>query len=131
MLGQQLQFDPGSRSEYSNFGYCVLGRVVEKASGKTYFNYVREEILQPTDIHRIKLAHDAVKNRDPEEAYYPAEVLVQVMDSHGGLIRSRSRALYVHGSLLDQRRTTPPQSARHLDLLRQSARHNLNGSPTP
>ena len=86
MLGQQLQFDPGSRSEYSNFGYCVLGRVVEKASGKTYFNYVREEILQPIGITDIKLAHDAVKNRDPEEAYYPAEVLVQVMDSHGGLI---------------------------------------------
>src|SRR5258708_5649263 len=26
MLGQPLQFDPGSRSNYSNFGYCILGR---------------------------------------------------------------------------------------------------------
>ncbi len=88
MLGQPLQFDPGSRSEYSNFGYCVLGRVIEKAAGKPYFNYVRDEILQPIGITDIKLAHDAVKNRDPEEAYYPAEVLVEVMDSHGGLIAS-------------------------------------------
>ena len=88
MLGQPLQFDPGSRSEYSNFGYCVLGRVIEKAAGKPYFNYVREEILQPIGITDIKLARDAPKNRDPEEAYYPADVLVEVMDSHGGLIAS-------------------------------------------
>ncbi len=86
MLGQPLQFDPGSRLEYSNFGYCVLGRVIEKASGKPYFNYIRDEILKPIGITDIKLARDNPTNRDPEETYYPAQVLVEVMDSHGGLI---------------------------------------------
>jgi len=31
MLVEPLQFDPGARVVYSNFGYCVLGRVIEKA----------------------------------------------------------------------------------------------------
>src|SRR5215813_12315238 len=30
MLGQPLDFDPGSRYAYSNFGYCILGRVIER-----------------------------------------------------------------------------------------------------
>ena len=33
--GQPLDFDPGQRYAYSNFGYCVLGRVIEQATGRT------------------------------------------------------------------------------------------------
>jgi hypothetical protein len=40
MLGQPLQFDPGKRTAPSNFGFSVLGRVIEKASGETYEKYV-------------------------------------------------------------------------------------------
>ena len=36
MMGRPLDFDPGTRESYSNFGYCVLGRVIEKASGEDY-----------------------------------------------------------------------------------------------
>ena len=32
IAGQPLQFDPGSKSTYSNFGYCLLGRIIEKVS---------------------------------------------------------------------------------------------------
>ena len=34
MLGQPLDFDPGTRHAYSNFGYCLLGRVIEQISGQ-------------------------------------------------------------------------------------------------
>jgi CubicO group peptidase (beta-lactamase class C family) len=33
MLGKPLDFDPGAKYVYSNFGYCVLGRVIEKVTG--------------------------------------------------------------------------------------------------
>jgi D-alanyl-D-alanine carboxypeptidase len=39
-----LLFEPGTSSRYSNGGYVVLGLVIEKASGKTYFDYVRDNI---------------------------------------------------------------------------------------
>jgi CubicO group peptidase (beta-lactamase class C family) len=44
MLTQKLDFNPGERYAYSNFGYCILGRVIEKVSGKRYEDYVREVV---------------------------------------------------------------------------------------
>ncbi len=38
---------PATRYEYSNFAFGLLGRVVTKASGMPYEQYVREEILKP------------------------------------------------------------------------------------
>jgi CubicO group peptidase (beta-lactamase class C family) len=38
---------PGVAFEYSNYGFAILGRVVAKASGRPYAQYVRDEILRP------------------------------------------------------------------------------------
>src|SRR5262245_43570733 len=40
MLGQPLDFDPGTRYAYSNFGYCLLGRVIEKVAETKYSDFV-------------------------------------------------------------------------------------------
>jgi N-acyl-D-amino-acid deacylase len=50
MLRQPLQFTPGTRYAYSNFGYCVLGRIIERVSGMRYEDYVRERVLRPTGV---------------------------------------------------------------------------------
>ena len=47
MMGKPLDHDPGKKEVYSNFGYCVLGRVIEKASGKRYEAFVRDTVLNP------------------------------------------------------------------------------------
>jgi D-alanyl-D-alanine carboxypeptidase len=44
---QPLEFEPGTDSRYSNGGYVVLGLVIEKASGRGYYDYVREHIFEP------------------------------------------------------------------------------------
>jgi CubicO group peptidase (beta-lactamase class C family) len=41
-----LAFEPGSRWDYSNYGFLLLGLVVEKASGQNYYDYVREHIFK-------------------------------------------------------------------------------------
>ena len=45
VLGQPLQFSPGSRIAYSNVGYLVLGLVIEEVSGQDYMSYVRENVF--------------------------------------------------------------------------------------
>ena len=45
-----LQFEPGTRWSYSNTGMLVLGKVIEVASGKDYFDYVRERIAAPAGM---------------------------------------------------------------------------------
>jgi N-acyl-D-amino-acid deacylase len=91
MLAQPLQFDPGARYAYSNFGYCVLGRVLEKAAGKPFKAVLDSEILRPLKITDVKLGHSAARERDPREVWYPVadnHFSIEVMDAHGGLIAS-------------------------------------------
>ena len=45
-----LQFEPGSKWEYSNFGFLLLGVVVEKVSGQSYYDYVREHVFKPAGM---------------------------------------------------------------------------------
>jgi len=44
------EFEPGSRFEYSNYGFVLLGAVIEKASGESYYDYVREHIYLPAGM---------------------------------------------------------------------------------
>jgi CubicO group peptidase (beta-lactamase class C family) len=45
--GGKLDFEPGTKWSYSNTGYVILGRVVEKASGQTLGDFMTRRILQP------------------------------------------------------------------------------------
>ena len=46
-IGEQYpyQFEPGTEQSYSNFGYILLGHIIEKASGKTYEEYIQKNIF--------------------------------------------------------------------------------------
>jgi D-alanyl-D-alanine carboxypeptidase len=47
---QPLDFDPGTRWQYSNTNYTIAGMVVEKASGMPFFQFVRTRILGPVGL---------------------------------------------------------------------------------
>lgn len=44
------QFTPGSQDSYSNYGFIVLGRIIEAVSGQSYYAYVEEHILHPVGM---------------------------------------------------------------------------------
>ena len=48
--GRGPQFEPGSRWEYSNYGFVLLGVVIEKASGENYYDYARKHIYEPAGM---------------------------------------------------------------------------------
>ncbi len=111
VAGRKLDFDPGTRHAYSNFGYCLLGRVIERVSGESYEEYIRTHLLKPIGITRMRIGRTLREQRFPGEVcYYPAagvppaqsaikldgpKVLrpygsfyLEAMDSHGGWIAS-------------------------------------------
>jgi CubicO group peptidase (beta-lactamase class C family) len=45
-----LLFEPGTKWSYSNAGFIVLGLVIEKVSGDTYYGYVREHVFKPAGM---------------------------------------------------------------------------------
>ena len=70
MLGEPLDFAPGTRYAYSNFGYAVLGRIVEKLSGQPYADFVRTRLFAPLGLTRPFLGRTAWEQRDPAEFRY-------------------------------------------------------------
>ncbi len=107
---KMLDFTPGTQSKYSNVGYCVLGRVIEKITGQTYEAYVRDNILTPLGITSTKLGFNLLSNQLPDEVNYydyPGAPLassvynnssavpwpyggfnLEFMDAHGGWVAS-------------------------------------------
>jgi CubicO group peptidase (beta-lactamase class C family) len=88
---------PGAKFAYSNFGYCLLGRIIEKIAGTPYADYVREHIFSRVGITEMRIAGNTARERAPGEvAYYYGkayEMNVARMDSHGGWIATPSDLL--------------------------------------
>ena len=53
MFSKPLDFTPGSTNVYCNLGYLILGRVIEKASGKSYMDYLQQELLGNAGLTNI------------------------------------------------------------------------------
>jgi len=76
MLSQPIQHTPGTFFAYSNFGYSLLGRVIEKVSGLGYEQYVQQSILKPLGIGRQKLGASLMSDRpNGEVTYYDIQTL--------------------------------------------------------
>ncbi len=45
-----VQFKPGTDWDYSNYGFVLLGRIIEVVNGQTYYNYVRDHIFKPVGM---------------------------------------------------------------------------------
>jgi CubicO group peptidase (beta-lactamase class C family) len=69
-MGKPLDFAPGTAYAYSNFGYCVLGRIIEAASGKPYHEFVTHQILEPCGIRHMKLGKNLLRDRAQDEVRY-------------------------------------------------------------
>ena len=70
MLGKPLDFDPGERYAYSNYGYCLLGRVIEQTTGVPYETYVKEHVLAPLGITDMKIGATRLDGRKENEVRY-------------------------------------------------------------
>ncbi|WDQ15781.1 serine hydrolase [Rhodopirellula sp. P2] len=111
MRGKSLDFDPGERYAYSNYGYCLLGRVIEQISGETYEDYVQQHVLEPIGVTSMSIGATRLEGRKENEVrYYDprqgdsvfAQDLnsrvpqpygawhLEAMDSHGAWIASAS-----------------------------------------
>jgi len=86
ILGQPLQFAPGTGTEYSNIGMLSLGLVVEQESGQSLVDYVRQNVLTPamwvpaTEVIPGRTFRADQNAREPR--YVSGAVVESVFDSH-------------------------------------------------
>jgi CubicO group peptidase (beta-lactamase class C family) len=92
LRNRPLDNPPGVHFDYSNFGYCVLGRVIEKIARQPYAAYVRDAVLKRCGIDDMAIAGNTLAQRQPGEVKYygqgenPYGINITRMDSHGGWI---------------------------------------------
>jgi CubicO group peptidase (beta-lactamase class C family) len=154
-MGKPLDADPGTSYAYSNFGYCVLGRIIEAVSGKPYEEFMAQEILAPLGIHGMQLGKNLLADRAVGEVKYydsrhrtgraisgpkiGAEVplpygveCIETMDANGGWIAS-AVDLVRFAAALDDPKRCPVLSEESLQTMLApppgSVGHEPNGRP--
>jgi CubicO group peptidase (beta-lactamase class C family) len=99
---EALAYPPGEHYAYSNFGFCILGRVIEKLTGVAYEQHVRDSVLKRCGVSGMRIAGNTLAERAPGEVIYygaggqnPYDMNVRRMDSHGGwLATARDLAMF-------------------------------------
>jgi len=153
MCSQPLDFNPGDRYAYSNFGYCLLGRVIERVSQQSYEEYVKEHVLKPLGITTMKIGRTRAQHRARGEVryYHPGTVRsvfaedlgqqvpspyggwhLEAMDAHGGWIAS-VEDLAKFAACFDNPEQCPILSTRSIGLMYErpprEAGYDDNGQP--
>jgi N-acyl-D-amino-acid deacylase len=72
VLTVPLDFDPGTKMAYSNVGYIMLGRIVEKATGQSYEQFIRKHVLAPAGVRAAFLSDGSGRYRKGEAHSYLA-----------------------------------------------------------
>ncbi|MDN3578560.1 serine hydrolase domain-containing protein [Chitinimonas viridis] len=95
MVRRPLDYQPGSQMVYSNFGYMLLGRIIEQASKTAYVDYVYGQILQPMGIPRedFKPMASRLKDHDPREPNYLTTLQVPSVFEPGKMVSALDGAV--------------------------------------
>lgn len=86
-----LMFKPGSRNEYSNIGFTLLGELIKKYGGLPYEKFIQEKVMKPMGIkdmalHRYdnKYLPNEARRHLPGANYSLPPVQLPMIDSSGG-----------------------------------------------
>ena len=98
---RSLNSTPGTFYEYSNFGYALLGKIIENVSGTAYDNYIRNAILSPIDVNDMFIANNEKQERYPNEAVYysnwksPYEINMPRLGASAGWVSSAKSLAWI------------------------------------
>ncbi|HMR89012.1 MAG TPA: serine hydrolase [Saprospiraceae bacterium] len=98
---QPMEFAPGTKWNYNNSGYFLLGYIIEKVSGKTYPEYIEENIFKALGMNNSYYGSDSkiIKNRaaaygKDDKGFVNAEPLSMTLPYAAGSLQSTVEDLY-------------------------------------
>lgn len=90
----RLKFEPDSKSAYTNYGYMMLGAVIEQVSGMTYEEYVVDEILKPAGIENSGFLYTPEMGKNEAVGSHPLvhvmTPLMAILTDFDALVRERT-----------------------------------------
>lgn len=116
---EPLLFEPGTKQQYSNGGYVLLGAIIEKVTGQSYYDYVREHIFKPAGM----------ENTDYYEADVPVQNLASGYTREGNASGARRNNIYTRparGSSAGGGYSTAEDLLRYANALQSGKLHKAN-----
>lgn len=101
-LRQGLGYRPGDRTKYSNLGYVILSQVIERVTGMSYEQYVKDSVLTPVGCHDFQLARNLrTQKYENEVSYYETDDAESVLacDGSGAMVAKCNGGNDVRGLL--------------------------------
>lgn len=70
LLRRRLGFTPGTAKRYSNVGYMLLSKIIEKKTGMAYEEYMHSEVFEPAGCYDFHIAGNYYADRRENEVKY-------------------------------------------------------------
>ena len=83
LRNKPLAARPGTRFAYSNFGYCVLGRVIEAASGRSYGEYIQQAVLARCGIEHHAACGERAGRPRRARGHLSSPLMGSLREGHG------------------------------------------------
>ena len=90
-LGLKLRDKPGGSGQYSNVGYMVLSKIIERVSGMSYEEYLQTHVLRPAGCYDMHIARNYYEERFAHEVKYYGHDPGEVIESYDGTGAMRPR----------------------------------------
>jgi CubicO group peptidase (beta-lactamase class C family) len=81
---RELKFDPGTKFNYSNTGYVLLGSIIEKYRKKPYGEVLKERIFDPLGMKNTVFVYAYDLNKLPQYFLQDGTIMTQAYDIYGG-----------------------------------------------
>jgi D-alanyl-D-alanine carboxypeptidase len=123
-LAGGLAVPPAGQFVYSNFGYCLLGLLVEQTTGRKYETEVRERLLEPLGITGMRLA--GTIDPFPNEVQHPSvptRNYMEVLGAAGGWVATPADVVKIVDALDPAKPGWHPLSRRTLWMMRRPLRN--------
>jgi D-alanyl-D-alanine carboxypeptidase len=121
-LGVPLGRVPGTSYTYSNLGYCLLGQLVERVTGRSYESVARDQLLTPLGIGGMRMA-GTDDTRDAEVFHWqrPNRNYMDVLGPAGSWVATSGDVVTLVDSLDPAKPGHHPLAASTTDLMRRRA----------
>ncbi|WP_281558028.1 serine hydrolase domain-containing protein [Thalassomonas sp. RHCl1] len=98
----KVRWQPGTRHAYSNPGYGVLGYIIEKFSGQSFEQYIRQHILQPLAMQHSTMGPSSSHQQKLSQGYSAGKAVPyrDIYLRSAGNIQTRAYELALFGHLL-------------------------------
>jgi N-acyl-D-amino-acid deacylase len=91
---------PGTDYSYSNVGFTALSRIIAKVSGKSYEQFMKDEIFAPLGVTRMRIGKTRLSERAPGEVRYhmfTGDALVNSVFPGEGMVERPYGAIFLEG----------------------------------